>query len=43
MHVNGENFQNVICREKLFEIGQMDNIHVYYHNIQRSFSLKPFG
>ena len=19
------------------------NIHVYYHNIQRSFSLKPFG
>ena len=23
--------------------GQYTCIHVYYHNIQRSFSLKPFG
>ena len=63
MHLSGENYQNVIRREKLYGNGQMDrrfmilkkwipgaglpppqgNILVYYHNIQRSSSLKLFG
>ena len=64
MHLNGENCQNVIGREKVYGNGQVDcrfmilkkkmdprgrsaptrgNIHIYYHYIQRSSSLKPLG